>query len=226
MKASRIVAHLLFFLSVLVLSFLFFLQLWVQDASDIVVPNFEGMTATEAREKASELGINIQRAPDEFSIEFNEGRVIRQKPASGGTVVQGRNIHLTFSKGLKDNWTQEWIGKPWQDAVFAIEKMNAKIEMFETCQPSEPENIIALTHDDINSVIRVLLSKKNCGEGWIVKEFGSNQYRDTYKREFEDKNISLQWASGLSERDLVQTNPPAGAVIYPGDTLWVRKATQ
>ncbi len=63
------------------------------------VPDLTDMALVDAATALQVLGLAITEAPQEFSNEIGQGRVIRQDPAPGGSVERGSTVTVTVSKG-------------------------------------------------------------------------------------------------------------------------------
>ncbi len=63
------------------------------------VPDLTDMALADAAAALQALGLVIAEAPQEFSNEIGQGRVIRQDPAPGGSVERGSTVSVTVSKG-------------------------------------------------------------------------------------------------------------------------------
>lgn len=63
------------------------------------VPDLADMALADAATALRVLGLEIIEAPQEFSNEIGQGRVIRQDPAPGGSAERGSTVTVTVSKG-------------------------------------------------------------------------------------------------------------------------------
>jgi serine/threonine-protein kinase len=63
------------------------------------VPDLTDMALADAAAALQALGLAITEAPQEFSNEIGQGRVIRQDPAPGGSVERGSTVTVAISKG-------------------------------------------------------------------------------------------------------------------------------
>jgi beta-lactam-binding protein with PASTA domain len=66
--------------------------------AEVTVPNFHGLTAVEALNKAADLGVEMSIDSRLYSAEIPAGRIITQSPAAG-TIVR-REWHLRATESL------------------------------------------------------------------------------------------------------------------------------
>jgi beta-lactam-binding protein with PASTA domain len=67
--------------------------------AEVKVPNFKGLTAQEALNKASELGVEMSIGNRYYSADVPAGRILTQSPAPGTVVRREWHIRATQSLG-------------------------------------------------------------------------------------------------------------------------------
>lgn len=67
--------------------------------TEVAIPDFHGMTVTDAGQRAASLGLTLHVENRLYSTEVPAGRVANQSPAAGATVRRGWRVWLTESLG-------------------------------------------------------------------------------------------------------------------------------
>jgi eukaryotic-like serine/threonine-protein kinase len=75
------------------------------DNTPVVVPNFVGMTFTDAERAAADKGLTVVQAATEVDP-ANEGKVLKQDPLAGASIDSGGEVKLTVAVG------EETVGVP------------------------------------------------------------------------------------------------------------------
>jgi serine/threonine-protein kinase len=66
---------------------------------DVIVPNLEGMTQSEAQSSLNGEGLVLGSVSEDYSDTVPAGRVISQSPAAGQTISEGSTVNITLSLG-------------------------------------------------------------------------------------------------------------------------------
>ena len=67
--------------------------------AEVSIPNFKGMTAADAGQRAASLGLTLQVENRLYSADVPVGRIANQSPAAGAIVRRGWGVWLTESLG-------------------------------------------------------------------------------------------------------------------------------
>jgi len=133
--------------------------------SNVTVPNFTGMSLTDAQAKATELGLKIDGTDKEYS-DYNEGTVISQETAEGTKVAKGTEVKVAVSKGKKSFSMPDVVNEDKDTAVSEITSLGgAKPEIQYENSDTVKENVVmeqnpaAKTSIDSSQRIILVVSK-------------------------------------------------------------------
>jgi len=101
MKNTRFIVYGGLFLVFLALLFNWTLETLIHSRKEVVVPNLTGKTIFEALELLEPLNLGMKKAAVEFDKTLPTGVIIRQNPAAGMTVREGRIIKVTIALGAE-----------------------------------------------------------------------------------------------------------------------------
>lgn len=90
--------------------------------AEVAIPDFRGMTVTEAGRRAASLGLTLHVENRLYSAEVPAGRVANQSPAAGATVRRGWRVWLTESLGPQKIAIPNAIGKDQRMAAIDIRR--------------------------------------------------------------------------------------------------------
>lgn len=92
---------------VLVIALMIFVRIFLgivtHHGDQSAVPDFTGMTVTEAASAARKAGMRIEVVDSIYVKRIHRGCVVRQEPKAGSTVKEGRRIQLTINAVVPKN---------------------------------------------------------------------------------------------------------------------------
>ncbi|TDO87817.1 serine/threonine-protein kinase [Halanaerobium saccharolyticum] len=116
-------ALMLFFLILIGGSFLFFIQ--YTDVPVVQVPDIQGKSLTEAREMASEVGLNLSENEERvFSEEIPANHIVSQQPDAGERIKQSRPLNITVSKGPQLIEIPDFVGNSLRKALISLKNLS------------------------------------------------------------------------------------------------------
>ncbi|MEC9490237.1 MAG: Stk1 family PASTA domain-containing Ser/Thr kinase [Halanaerobiales bacterium] len=116
-------ALMLLFLVFIGGSFLFFIQ--YTDVPVVQVPDIEGKSLTEAREMASEVGLNLSENEERvFSEEIAANHIVSQQPEAGERIKQSRSLNITVSKGPQLIEIPDLVGNSLRKALISLDNLS------------------------------------------------------------------------------------------------------
>ena len=120
-----------------------FMNGWFGDkAGEVTVPNFEGMTLSEAMEKAEEVGLSIEEGEEVYSPDQEKGYITSQTPSSGSKVSEGKVIYVNVSLGKKEGVVPNLIDKDYKDVKKYLEELGFELGVVVKVTSTKPENTI------------------------------------------------------------------------------------
>lgn len=123
-KLLFIIAAVIIFFVVSVGGAVFFFNQYT-NVPVVQVPNIEGISLTEAREIASEVGLNIVENDERvFREEVEVNHIVSQQPAAGNRVKQSRPLNITVSKGPQLIEIPDFIGSSLREALLELDNLS------------------------------------------------------------------------------------------------------
>lgn len=112
-------------LSALSLLFLAFMLNWavkatVHSQKDVTVPDLTGKPLNEALEMLSSHNLGIKKEGAEFNDTVPAGTILRQTPASGAEVREGKIVRITVSQGGETVFAPELVGQSLRSVEIAL----------------------------------------------------------------------------------------------------------
>ena len=90
-------------------------------------PAVVGLTETEARDRLSAAGFDVEERPAVYSDEVPEAHVVDQDPVAEGRVVEGGTITLTTSLGPDRREVPEVTGRTREQATAALDEVGLAV---------------------------------------------------------------------------------------------------
>lgn len=123
-KPLFIIAALSLFFLITIGGSLFFFNQYT-NVPIVQVPDIEGKSLTEARNMASEVGLNLLENEERvFSEEFTENHIVTQQPAAGERIKQSRPINITVSKGPQLIEIPSFVGNSLREALIELDNLS------------------------------------------------------------------------------------------------------
>ncbi len=192
---------------------------------EVVVPDVEGLTLTQATDKLQALGLTfaVEQAP---SRDVPSGHVISQDPPAGRTVRQERTVMLVLSTGPSYIIVPGVIGKSELEARIALQAADFVVDIIESFSnevsnglivdqsPSEGARLLK------GDTVKVYVSKG--GQPVKVKDLRGLSEEEA-KRWIESYNLELSYVVYLSdlapEGQVIDQFPEPGEVLQMGDPI-------
>lgn len=111
-------------------------------AGEVTVPNFEGMTLSEAMEKAEEVGLSIEEGEEVYSPDQEKGYITSQTPSSGSKVSEGKVVYVNVSLGKKEGVVPNLIDKDYKDVKNYLKGLGFELGVVVKVTSTKPENTI------------------------------------------------------------------------------------
>ncbi|HVW77069.1 MAG TPA: PASTA domain-containing protein [Alloacidobacterium sp.] len=90
--------------------------------AEVAIPDFRGLTISEATRKAASLDLNLTVDNRFYSAEMPSGRVLTQSPASGTIVRKEWHVRVTQSLGPQRIAIPNVLGQPERTATISIRR--------------------------------------------------------------------------------------------------------
>jgi len=144
---------------------------------EVTIPDFAGMTVTEASQAALQTGVDLNIENKFYSTTVPAGRVLSQAPAAGSSVRHGWQVRVTESLGPQQVTIPDVVGDPVQEASMEIRKMQLDLgTLAHIGAPGDPEMTLAQTPPpnagvDQPRVNLLLSSAVNASTAFVMPSF-------------------------------------------------------
>ncbi len=173
----------------------------VFDSSDIKAPDLSGMTVEQAKTNATveKYELKIVEEKQEYSSDFEAGKIISQNPKAGDGIKKGAEIKVVISKGKKQGEIPSLYGKTESGARKALESMGFKLgSVSEDYSDEEKGTVIsqdpaAGTKAEEGATVNIVISKG--------------------KKEEEKKQVQVPNVVGLSRESAIAQLEAAGLKV-------------
>jgi beta-lactam-binding protein with PASTA domain len=144
---------------------------------EVTVPDFAGMTVTEASDAALKTGVDLNIENKFYSTTVPAGRILSQAPAAGSSVRHGWQVRMTESLGPQQVTIPDVVGEPVQEASMNIRKMQLDLGTLARIDaPGDPDMTLAQTPPpnagvDQPRVNLLLSSSVNASTAFVMPSF-------------------------------------------------------
>ena len=232
------VALALFFLT-------YFLFSWTMDTvihnrKEVIVPDIQGKSASNALQLISEGSLAMKIDGYEFNDSVPIGTVLRQAPAAGTAVREGKIVKVVFSQGGESVFTPNLIGLPLRNAELLLRQRqlllgevgvsySLKAEKG-TVLSQEPKSEMSVSK---NTMVQVVVAAGIPPAGIVLMpDFRQRKIAETYQWASDNKLEvkTIEDAGSLFPGGMViDQSPPADTVVSPESqitlTVSSRKST-
>ena len=113
---------------------------------EVTIPNFSGMTISEASAAALQSGVDLNIENKFYSTTVPAGRVLSQAPASGSRVRHGWQARVTISLGPQQVTIPDVSGEPERNASINIRRDSLDLgTLAHIDAPGDPDMVLAQT---------------------------------------------------------------------------------
>jgi beta-lactam-binding protein with PASTA domain len=144
-RTIRLVFTVLAMLLVMLLSAAITLRLALH-GHEVTVPDFAGMSVTEASNAALHTGVDLNIENRFYSTAVPAGRILSQAPAAGSTVRHGWQVRVTESLGPQQVTIPNVVGQPLREASINLRRMSLDLgTLAHIDAPGDPDITLAQT---------------------------------------------------------------------------------
>ena len=145
MKTFRLILSALAMLFVMFLSAAITLRIALH-GHEVTVPNFSGMTVSEASTAALRTGLDLNIENKFYSTTVPAGRMLSQAPASGSRVRHGWQVRVTESLGPQQVTIPDVVGQPLREASLNLRRNGLDLgTLAHIDAPGDPDIVLSQT---------------------------------------------------------------------------------
>ncbi len=94
----------------------------LKGSGEVQVPDVRKMSMEEARAELEKVGLTLQEGDRVIDYDLEEGLIVSQDPLPDTTVKKGWPVTVSISKGAGVDTVPNLVGKPFQDAVYLLQR--------------------------------------------------------------------------------------------------------
>jgi eukaryotic-like serine/threonine-protein kinase len=115
-------------------------------AGEVSIPNFSGLTVSEASDAALHAGLDLNIENKFYSTTVPAGRILSQAPAAGSEVRKGWQVRVTESLGPQQVSIPNVVGEPVRQATMDLRRNQLDLgTQAHLDAPGEPDLVLAQT---------------------------------------------------------------------------------
>lgn len=194
------------------------------NAAQVEVPDLTGLTLQEARQEVGDR-FEISEADTQNSPE-QEGTIIEQDPASGGTLAEGSEIEVTTASGT--NAVPDVVNEQRQQAVRQVEDAGFEVRIQEReSEENEAGQVLSQnpgggSNQEVGS--RVTLTVGAGVDTVTVPDIPYGSTEAQSRSILEDANLTLgsvttEASAEIEEGTIISQNPLAGEEVEQGSAV-------
>ena len=113
----------------------------------VAVPKVTDLTEDEARTTLESVGFNVSKAEQETADEDKVGKVLAQKPASGGSLAKGGTVTITVGKAPPEVDVPDVVGQGRLAAQAALEQAGFDVKLVPQATSDPAQDLRVITQD-------------------------------------------------------------------------------
>ena len=119
----------------------------VSKGSDkVTVPNFVGLSLSEAKAKAEAAGLYLSQTGSDYSDQYDQDTIISQNPSSGSQVASGSSVGYVVSLGAGNVKVPDVEGYTQSGAKSSLESSGLKVSIVEEYSDSVEKGLVISTN--------------------------------------------------------------------------------
>lgn len=119
----------------------------IHNRKEVIVPDISGKSTSHALQALSELNLAVKIGGTEFNESVPIGTVLRQIPAAGSTVREGKIVRVIFSQGGESVFTPNLMGLPLRNAELLLRQRQLTLGQVSESYSLKTEKGTVLTQD-------------------------------------------------------------------------------
>ncbi|MFC4495618.1 Stk1 family PASTA domain-containing Ser/Thr kinase [Streptomyces ovatisporus] len=191
--------------------------------SPVAVPDVEGTSFDEAKQKLEGAGFKVDRKNQES--DQTPGTVLTQDPNGGGKAPKNSTVTLTVAQE-QTTTVPPVVGKSFDEAKAQLEQLGFTVAKTEVDDESKPADTVLKQKPGANSElaegeqVTLTVAKAPDDEPATVPDVTGQLVKDARKA-LEDAgfNVQVRGAPDENNATVVTTNPPANTQGKKGDTV-------
>ncbi|MDR3275211.1 MAG: PASTA domain-containing protein [Endomicrobium sp.] len=223
-KVFRVLILSIIIFAALYCSFNMVMSTLIHNKKEIIVPNVAGKNLYDAMEELSNSGFGIKKDGEEFNQNFPAGTILRQNPAAGMNVREGKLVKVVTSRGGETVNVPNLVGQTLRSADIALKYSSLVMGEVSKKYSITADRGIVISQDiaptataDKDSAVNIIVSDGPPPKGIILMP-------DFLNKKLEDAriwvlqynialNITREDADGIETNTVIKQYPEPGADI-------------
>ncbi|MDR3253800.1 MAG: PASTA domain-containing protein [Endomicrobium sp.] len=196
----------------------------IHNKKEIIIPNVVGKNLYDAMEELSNSGFGIKKDGEEFNQNITAGTILRQNPAAGMNVKEGKLVKVIISQGGETVNVPNLVGQTLRSADIALKysslvmgEVSKKYSVTADKGIVISQDIAPATTVDKDSVVNIIVSDGQPPEGTIfMPDFVNKKLEDARRWALQYNitlNITRENAEGIETNTVIKQYPEPNADI-------------
>lgn len=201
----------------------------IHSQKDVLVPDLVGQPTTEALSILSKQNLGLKQEDTEFNDTLPAGTVLRQQPAAGMSVREGKIVRVTISQGGETVFVPDLIGQSLRSAEISLRSNFLSLGEIQYRPSMKYEKDFVVSQDPPakkivtkNSFVHINVSNGPPEDGsLLMPEFVGKNWSEVISWSKED-NINLEVTEEISTfppETVLQQGLPSDSPFQPGSTV-------
>jgi eukaryotic-like serine/threonine-protein kinase len=199
----------------------------IHNRKEVLVPDISGKSSVNALQALSEINLAMKIEGTEFNESVPIGTVLRQVPAAGSTVREGKIVRVIFSRGGESVFTPNLIGLPLRNAELLLRQRQLVLGEVSESYSLKAEKGTVLSQDpkpelsvSKNTMVQVAVSAGQPPAGIIMMPDFRQKKSDEAQQWASQHEVSLRLTEDKNSLfpggTIIDQEPQADAVVAAG----------
>ncbi len=210
----------------------------VHSRKEVIVPDIMGRSSMNALQSLSDQNLAMEIEGQEFNDKVPIGTVLRQAPAAGTTVREGKIVRVIFSRGGESVYTPNLIGLPLRNAELLLRQRQLVLGEVSESYSLKADKGTVLSQDpksetsvSKNTMVQVVVSAGLPPAGIVMMPDFRQKKSDEAQQWAAQNNVQMDIVEDSGSLfpggTIIEQDPQPDTVVQPGSkvtlTVSVRK---
>jgi serine/threonine-protein kinase len=196
---------------------------------DVLVPDLTNKSVIEALGILSEQGLGLKKEGQEFNDALPAGTILRQQPAAGMLVREGKMIRVTISQGGESVFVPELVGQSLRAAEISLRYTLLTLGEVRPQPSLKYEKDVVISQEPApkttvskNTFVHLAVSNGPPEDGTILMPDFSGKSRKEVLEWAKQTGVKAEMsgdASSSQSETVIQQELPADTPVDPGRTI-------
>lgn len=194
---------------------------------DTTVPQLQGMTTSEARDRLKDAHLKLGKVSREYNDTYYYGQIVSSKPKVNTNVKEGLRVDVIVSKGPHKEKFGDYTGRQYQEVKKELIKKGVTVQQEKVFSEKIPQGEIK--SQSISAKKKIVLNETSVtfqvskgAQSFKMRDL-SNYTLKSVQDYAEEKglglNVTHEFSDDFDEGLVMRQDPPEGTVLKQGDTI-------